>query len=262
MELRIPRLPFSLDPQIAEAKRRANRRRLLLAGLLVVLMGGAIGATLALRSPPQSHQLTLPPSQQLGIERIPGMTKISDSFVPGASSCPTLGGTGKAVLPRFEPVQWSFCGSGWFSGMLQQTWVSSAAVAAEGVGRLRQRVGLGGARLGLPLSVKDRPGPVEVQVTVLSLLSWPGVEQKRSREARQIVPTGYSEQGATFTPLPRWAINGGVARQIHAHYNEGLNRFQFIWAAGTHIVLAAVYGGSRLTLNEAQRVAALAGPSQ
>lgn len=121
------------------------------------------------------------------------MTRIGDEFVPGASPC-SIAGNGKAVLPRYQPVQWNFCGSGWFSGVLTQAWVSSAAVAAVGVTRLRQRL--------------------------------------RS------------------------------ARQIHTHFNEGMNRFQFICAAGTHIVLVAVYGGSRLTLDQAQHIAALAGPSQ
>jgi hypothetical protein len=48
MTLRVPRLPFSLDPLIAEAKRRARRRRLLLA--LGVVAGAAVAAPLALQS--------------------------------------------------------------------------------------------------------------------------------------------------------------------------------------------------------------------
>jgi hypothetical protein len=44
----LPRRPFSLDPLIAEAKRRMRRRRALLAvAAVVVLGGGAAGATLA-----------------------------------------------------------------------------------------------------------------------------------------------------------------------------------------------------------------------
>jgi hypothetical protein len=264
MELRVPRLPFSLDPLIAEAKRRANRRRLLLASLLVVLVGPAAATAFGLRSPP-SQRLTLPPRHRLGIERIPGMTRIKNQFIPGPSSCPN--GHRKAVLPgHFAPIRTSFCGSRWFSGLFEQVWVPSAAVAAEGVTRLRRRVPGWGAAGPPPSMERPRRGPVEVQVTVLNLLSWPQVKQRRIREAKQIVPTGYSERGgrATFTPLPQWAINGGVARQIDSKFNEGLNRFQFIWAAGTHIVMVAVYGGKggRLPLQEAQHVAALAGPFQ
>lgn len=48
MTLRTPRLPFSLDPLIAEAKRRARRRRLLLA--LGVAAGGAVAVGFAVQS--------------------------------------------------------------------------------------------------------------------------------------------------------------------------------------------------------------------
>jgi Flp pilus assembly protein CpaB len=40
----VPRLPFSLDPLIAEAKRRARHRRLVVVALVVGLSGGAAGA--------------------------------------------------------------------------------------------------------------------------------------------------------------------------------------------------------------------------
>ena len=50
MTLQVPRLPFSLDPPIAEAKRRARQRQYLLGlgGLLLFALAG--GLTLALRS--------------------------------------------------------------------------------------------------------------------------------------------------------------------------------------------------------------------
>jgi hypothetical protein len=51
MELRVPRLPVSLDPLIAEAKRRMRRRRVLVAVLAVALVGVAAGVALALRGP-------------------------------------------------------------------------------------------------------------------------------------------------------------------------------------------------------------------
>ena len=50
MTVRVPRLPFSLDPLIAEAKRRARQRRLLIAIAVVLFAGLAAGLTLALRS--------------------------------------------------------------------------------------------------------------------------------------------------------------------------------------------------------------------
>jgi hypothetical protein len=48
MTLHAPRLPFSLDPLIAEAKRRARTRRFLLVALAIAA-GGVAAATLALR---------------------------------------------------------------------------------------------------------------------------------------------------------------------------------------------------------------------
>lgn len=53
MTVHIPRLPFALDPLMAEAKRRARQRRLLIAVFLLALIGGAAGASLALRGPSQ-----------------------------------------------------------------------------------------------------------------------------------------------------------------------------------------------------------------
>jgi hypothetical protein len=51
----VRRLPFALDPLIAEAKRRARRRRLLGAVLLIALAGGARGAVVALSGPTAAH---------------------------------------------------------------------------------------------------------------------------------------------------------------------------------------------------------------
>jgi hypothetical protein len=45
------RLPFSLDPLMAEAKRRMRRRRVLLAAIAILIAGASVGAALALRSP-------------------------------------------------------------------------------------------------------------------------------------------------------------------------------------------------------------------
>ena len=50
MTVRVPHLPFSLDPLVAEAKRRARQRRMLVA-LAVLLAGLALGLIFAFRSP-------------------------------------------------------------------------------------------------------------------------------------------------------------------------------------------------------------------
>jgi hypothetical protein len=59
-----PHLPFSLDPLIAEAKRRARQRRVLVALEVLVLAGLAAGLTLAFRSPggPSGGPLTGKPA--------------------------------------------------------------------------------------------------------------------------------------------------------------------------------------------------------
>src|SRR5690242_4458850 len=66
MTLQVPRLPFSLDPLIAEAKRRARTRRFLLVAT-VVLAGGVAAATLALHG---SEQRLLAPSDPCRITQL------------------------------------------------------------------------------------------------------------------------------------------------------------------------------------------------
>ena len=55
MTMHNPRLPFSLDPLMAEAKRRARQRRLLLAALAAIAAGVAVGATLGTRTSDQAR---------------------------------------------------------------------------------------------------------------------------------------------------------------------------------------------------------------
>ncbi|HEU5477316.1 MAG TPA: hypothetical protein VFU64_05740 [Gaiellaceae bacterium] len=89
MTFRVSRLPFSLDPLIAEAKRRMRRRRLLVAGLVVALAGGAAGAGLALRGTGPGPRNDLqgpvaprPPVQHIGA----GPFVLSGGFAGGAGS--------------------------------------------------------------------------------------------------------------------------------------------------------------------------------
>jgi hypothetical protein len=51
MTLHIPRLPFALDPLIAEAKRRARQRRMLIGLAVLLLAGLSAGLTFVFRSP-------------------------------------------------------------------------------------------------------------------------------------------------------------------------------------------------------------------
>jgi hypothetical protein len=52
MDVHFNRVPFGLDPLLAEAKRRTRRRRLVLAGLLIVALAAGLGAGFGLRSSP------------------------------------------------------------------------------------------------------------------------------------------------------------------------------------------------------------------
>lgn len=59
-------MPLSLDPLIAEAKRRMRRRRLLLAAIVLLLVGSALGAALALSNSTAARgPLLAPASSQL-----------------------------------------------------------------------------------------------------------------------------------------------------------------------------------------------------
>jgi hypothetical protein len=51
MTAHAPRLPFSLDPLIAEAKQHMRRRRLLVAAALAVVVVGTTAGVVATRSP-------------------------------------------------------------------------------------------------------------------------------------------------------------------------------------------------------------------
>ena len=84
-----PRLPVSFDPLIAEAKRRARQRRALIAFGVLMLVGLAVGLTLAFRSPAGGPSGGAP-SGKLSASPKPG----GGSGWPGV----TKGMTARAVL--------------------------------------------------------------------------------------------------------------------------------------------------------------------
>jgi hypothetical protein len=67
----LPRFPFSLDPLIAEAKRRMRKRRLMVAVLAVAVAGGAAGAALALVSSTSVSQGTAVASPGIAAKSCP-----------------------------------------------------------------------------------------------------------------------------------------------------------------------------------------------
>lgn len=86
MTIHVPGLPFSLDPLMAEAKRRMKRRRLLVGVLIVVLAGGGAGATFGLRGPSN-----------------PNSTPGGAGHVHATSS---LGGMSLSYPAAWKPVEW------------------------------------------------------------------------------------------------------------------------------------------------------------
>lgn len=111
MTLRAPRLPFSLDPLIAEAKRRARQRRVLIALGILLAAALAAGLTFAFRSPgggsPNGGGLTSASYSQWGVSlRYPAAwTRLDCNWATGslvnpislltsarpAPTCPTAG---------------------------------------------------------------------------------------------------------------------------------------------------------------------------
>ena len=71
MTLHAPRLPFSLDPLMAEARRRMRQRRFLIAASVVILGGGAAGASLALRSTSNASPVACPAAEAYAYQ-LPG----------------------------------------------------------------------------------------------------------------------------------------------------------------------------------------------
>jgi hypothetical protein len=70
-------LPFSLDPLIAEAKRRARQRRLRLGLVAILIAGGALGAAFAVRSSNGSN----------GAGATSAFRRIANPLPDGASDC-------------------------------------------------------------------------------------------------------------------------------------------------------------------------------
>ena len=81
MAVNVPRLPFSLDPLIAEAKRRTRRRRVMLvAAVIVVAVGGAAGWLLA-------SGLSYVPSRPLDAALVPSDGACGDAYGSSSGVC-------------------------------------------------------------------------------------------------------------------------------------------------------------------------------
>ncbi len=232
MTLHIPRLPFTFDPLIAEAKRRMRRRRFPVAVAIVAVAGTAVGLTLTLRSPGSSGQTPVSLPSYPGFTSIPGLTKIASSSWK-ASLCSHF--KSQAQTPSY----WYCTQRGHYG---EQVWALTAAVRKYGIHHVPQPI---------PLTLAGHhPGPAELVIDVLTLASAP--------VATRFFPIYTHTAG--YTALPRAAINGGIAARIDSLANDGLNEFRFAWVSGTSIVDINILGGD-MTVNEGQHVALLARPS-
>jgi hypothetical protein len=117
MTLHAPRLLLSLDPLIAEAKRRARKRRFLLVALVVVA-GGIAAATLSLRGSERQLVPTSGPCRITQLNVVPGRQGVAAGTASRAfslvnaseASCTLRGwpnlrlllGNGGMVTPRIE----------------------------------------------------------------------------------------------------------------------------------------------------------------
>jgi hypothetical protein len=104
MTVRVPRLPFSLDPLIAEAKRRTRRRRMLLpAAVIVVAASSAAGWRLASGSsyvPSRPVGAALVPSDGACGDALGSSTGVCDvSYAPGKTFAVSVVVTNKAGAP-------------------------------------------------------------------------------------------------------------------------------------------------------------------
>lgn len=104
MELRARRLPLALDPLIAEAKRRARQRRVLVTALVLVLFVG--GTTLALRP--------------FGLLRTSRSTPAR--FVPGGLFTGSGGPLPSVTGPGISAVSASSRGDAWIVGSVAWRW--------------------------------------------------------------------------------------------------------------------------------------------
>ena len=152
MTLHVPRLPFSLDPLIAEAKRRMRRRRFLVA-VAIATVGAGVGAAFVVGSSPGGSGSAGPPlavarlsAQGIGGVRI-GATKartvavLSRVFGP-----PSRRFVSDACGPRYSEVAWghlyaefrqdSFSGYRYLSG----TWLRTGVFPGRNLSVLRPRL--------------------------------------------------------------------------------------------------------------------------
>jgi len=157
MTVQVPRLPFSLDPLIAEAKRRMRRRRYLILALALVAV--AVGVAVAFGSSPggprSGGSASGPATQlsshgidgvQLGASKAQTVAELSRLFGP-----PSRRFISDACGPTFSEVAWRHLyvefRQNMFSGFryLGGTWLSSGVTPGRNPSAARPRLAVGSA---------------------------------------------------------------------------------------------------------------------
>ena len=221
------------------------RRKLAL--LLVLATGAVVGAgafglahssASSSKNPPSAAAGSLLPAIKLpassGFAGIRGMSQLLSSRIPLW--------TGKDGAGPYTASAYGLTGS------LGQGFVISTAIAKYGT--LDSRPGL---PLPLPLSFANlHPGPAEVFDSVWAFAnSWAAAKLLHDPVFADTDVSGVSAE-------PSGSLHGGLAWKVVSAANGGLREFRFEWAAGSDLVMVSV-AGARLTLKEAQTVAARAG---
>ena len=243
MTLRVLRLPFSIDPLIAEARRRARQRRLLFVLSLVALAGVAAFVTFALR--PAPHVLTAVAGPHGGYAQISGMTLIAFDRASPNCSPPERAKSGLSVVPFYPlycihlvPPE---------AGGLDQVWELTAAVKLLG-------------RSGAPILPQDlrRVGlTVRGPTTVFFQVRKFGRRSGRTGVRALALSPTYTGFSGFYQSHPNWAINGGVAGEFPAN-GSGPVSYVFAWVTHRSVVWISVSGGSPA---QAQEIARRAGPT-
>jgi hypothetical protein len=223
----VPGLPFSLDPLVAEAKRRMWRRRV----VLVVIAAVAVAAAVVLTVRPwggggHAHGFA---ATHTAIAHIPGMTRVQ-SFGVGQEACECS--DAKVLGGRYE------------------AWILTTAYKQ-------------GRRLDAPAAfARAHPGPVIVLDTWWRLGS--PQQARHLLHDHYFTRTVSASPGVRMWDVtrPAPAVNGGIAHSTGSYYfgQSGVGRvIEFFWASGSTVVNVYVTG-HELTSREAQQIALLARP--
>jgi hypothetical protein len=233
------RLPFSLDPLIAEAQRRARQRRLLVASTVIAVAGVATAFALQPSSGPSSSAAAA--LGRAGFVQVPGMTLVA--FHRASAVCNPPPGITRflaAYCVHLVPPE---------AGGLDQVWALTAAVKQYGI-----------KFLPIPVSPKELRTPVHGPTTVMFQVRKfprrPGPYGTRAL-ALSAAYTGFSGSRRFYRSHPGWAVNGGKAGEFLGNGSSPI-RYAFAWVANRSVVWMLVIGGSPA---EAQQIAHLAGPA-